>query len=312
MTQGRHCVLTILVTLFTIVVMLPVCASTKSDVDSGPVSSIAAVRHDLPILLSDTLSDGNGSLVIDWVLTDGQEAIAAWHSLRAGIADPHRGLVVLRMKSGRWWLRAAATSYDYLDNVDAWTQLTDSATPNLCGVGHPGPPSAHDLLSLGFIDASMAARASSTLRVKAPRHLRTVLSFTCDSFGDIGESSASQGYNAGFYHVEFPRNSFSLKGKGTDEEASSHCLEPATIYLFTLSSARREESTFTTGSTFSVRFPYVLDRTRRYALTLRDITPTVDSLVGKLNNNVLTFKLPKFTLSARSTAHGDIRSSPIN
>lgn len=39
---------------------------------------------------------------VDWIITDGQVAVASWH------AEHRQGIVNLRLRSGRWWWRAAA------------------------------------------------------------------------------------------------------------------------------------------------------------------------------------------------------------
>jgi hypothetical protein len=114
--------------------------------DDGPHDAVAAIRHDLPILLANALaaSQVRSAAVTQWVVTDGRQAVAEW---RAG---QHRGVVVLRFRTGRWWWLGAASS----DSADdgTWSRMRAPGTfLSLCEGSHRGPPSAHDLLVQGFI-----------------------------------------------------------------------------------------------------------------------------------------------------------------
>jgi hypothetical protein len=280
-------------------VAVPAFGLNPSD---GPRDAVAAIRHDLPILLADALTsyEVRPTPVIEWVLTDGREGVAEW---RAG---QRRGVVVLRFRTGRWWWLGAASN----DSTDdgTWSRMRVPGTDlDLCEGSRRGPPSAHDLLVQGFIDAPLAARVSQTLGT-TPQSGAIAIAL-CDSFGEYGEGSTTGGYVASFFH---PKNDLpvplTLDGRGPADWQRPSRPGSELYYVFRLSAEKPAAARFTAGSTFGVWFPFVLDTKKLYKLRISDVTPELQVAPKSTKNNVLHFVLPAFEIPEGSMALGEINA----
>lgn len=270
------------------------------DSDEGPQNAIVAIRHDLPILLADELAyyQVRQAPIIEWVVSDGLEAVGEW---RAG---QRRGIVVLRFRSGKWWWRGAASSDPDADST--WTAFNAPGTDlSLCQGSHRGPPSAHDLLAQGFINAPLAARVSPKLR--STPQAEVIIVASCDSFGEYYEGSTTDGYDAGLSHDknDLPVR-FTLNGHGPADWQPPVTEGSELYYAFTLSAEKPARATLTAGSTFDVWFPFVLDTRRRYTLRVRHVVPEVAVAPKSTKNNVLHFVLPAFEIPEGNMAQGEI------
>lgn len=270
-----------------------------SDADEGPPNAIVGVRHDLPLLLADALAqyDVRPIAVIEWVVTDGRQAVAEW---RAG---SRRGVVVLRFQSGKWWWRGAASHDPAYGNT--WSKMDAPGRDlGLCSGSHLGPPSAHDLLVQGFISGSLAARVSARLE-PVPQTATTAISF-CDSFG-MYEGSVEGGYDAGFFH---PRNElswqFAFNGHGPTGWQLPTMPGSKLYYVFTMSTTTQAAVRFAAKSTLDVWFPFVLDSSRLYMLRINHVIPEIEVAPSSTRNNVLHFVLPPFEILEGNVAQGEI------
>jgi hypothetical protein len=272
------------------------------DSDDGPSRAVAAVRHDLPILLADSLAyyEVRAVPVIEWVVTDGRQAVAEWR------ADQTRGVVVLRFRSGRWWWRGAASTPIDRDTDKIWTWLSVPGKDlSFCGGSKLGPPSARDLLTQGFIDKSLAARVSGRL---GPTPQTGVVEIaTCDSFGERWEGNTTDGYAANFFHPkdDLPVR-FTLNGRGPADWQRPSRRDSELYYVFRLSAQKPAAAKFTAGSTFDVWFPFVLDTKKVYRLRISHIVPDFQVAPRSTKNNVLHFVLPAFEIHEGSTALGEV------
>jgi hypothetical protein len=70
------------------------CFLPAAAADYGPSRAIAAIHHDLPVLLAARV----GTATVEAAFVESDEALAVWQAASA------RGTCVLRYRSGRWWL----------------------------------------------------------------------------------------------------------------------------------------------------------------------------------------------------------------
>jgi hypothetical protein len=285
--------------LFLVAVLLAgaiACAGASSTRDYGPPKAIAAVRHDLPLLLAASLKPTRPT--IDWVITDGEDAIATWH------VGAVRGLVAMELKSGRWWWRAAATRNPGAHG--AWTRLLlPGGFLGSCPTWFKAAPSVQDLLAQGFVNEHLVAILSRRLEPAKPPGGGLLVD--CRPVSGFA-NSMDDGYYASFLrnrkdHITVP---VALTGRGSTIGPSGHRLSAVTYYAFDFSESLFELARFRAGATLDVWFPYVLDKRVRYVLYLRNIDPEIVALPGKLENNTLHFTLPAFGLRAGTKAHGEI------
>ena len=282
---------------------LPGLAATN---DYGPAKAVAVIRHDLPLLLAAPLQDTRSRATIDWVVTDGQNAVAMWHA--AGNA----GVVALRLHSGRWWWRGAAVMT--ANEAGVWTPMSIPGNAlSLCyhnGL-KPRPPTAHGLFAQGFVDKVLADHLSRHDATAAPFRGPAPI-VLCDpdlSYVD----SRSEAYDATFFHRDdVGWKWFNLSGDTppSSQRAAIPAAEP--YYSFTLGAWSSDGDTppavlrFARGSTLEVWFPFVLPTDENYMLHLSGVIPEITELSGTLKNNVLRFVLPPLALKKGVIARGEI------
>lgn len=235
---------------------------------------------------------------VDWIITDGQVAVASWH------AEHRQGIVELTLRSGRWWWRAAAVK----NNV----QLGGA---------------------LDFIGKALARELSSRLPSIYTSNIAG--GSTCDPNPQYLINTTG-GSEATFLHKEeYLPTWFTWIGRTKEVPEGNTDLSPDAYYSFTLT-ARRDNSedgmqrlvrsaleplfdellpsppptlAFDRNSTIDVWFPYVLAARDHYALSISNVTPGIDGVPGTLKNNVLHFVLPAFTLHREDVAYGGIYGS---
>ena len=293
--------------------------AVASTADRGPGAAIAAIRHDLPLLLAAPLEDTRVRPTIDWVVADNKETVAMWY------AGKDRGVVALRLRSRQWWWRGAAAT----EGTFGWTEMQIPGNEvTSCGSTFPGPPSAHDLLVKGFIDKALADELSHRLQPTTIPKSFVKLSL-CDPDQSYVESWRDS-YAATFFYKEpyYYEWWFRLSG-GTPADSQKAAASGAQAYYsFALSAEPKPRSfyqvaqpvkptplpsavTFARGATFAVWFPYVLSKDRYYTLDLKGGASRIFSLSGRLKNNVLHFDLPQFTWQLRHAAYGEIDGARV-
>jgi hypothetical protein len=284
------------------------CPAVAIANDYGPAIAVAAIRHDLPLLLAEPLQDTRLRPTIDWVVADSQNAVAMWH------AGQNAGVVALRFRSGRWWWRGAAVMTQ--GDVGVWTPM--SIPGNGLSLRYQdgllsGPPSAHDLLAQGFVDKALADKLSGRLVAAAPFRGPVPLVLCDPDLNYIKSGSEAYEATATFFHKEdVGWKWFTLSGNTLPywQRAAIPGADP--YYLFSLSAWTSDGAapptvlTFASGSTFDVWFPFVLPKEKNYTLHFSDVVPEIPELSGTLKNNVLRFVLPPFALRKGVIAHGEI------
>jgi hypothetical protein len=268
---------------------------------------------------------------VDWVVTDGRNAIATWH------AAERRGIVNLSLHSSRWWWSAAAVKTTGGSEAP-WTRMRAPGIDleeDCDGITLPDPPSASSLLAGGFIDKGMARELSS--RLPATHTPNIAGSSTC-SLNPQYLISTTGGSEATFiHHEEYLPSWFDWTGRTEADLGGEPGTKPDAIYSFSLTADRdTKESgmpqlvhstfkplldellptpppalTFRRNSTIDVWFPYVLGKQAHYVFSMSNVTPAIAGVPGRLKNNVLHFVLPAFTLHWGDIAEGKIDDADL-
>jgi hypothetical protein len=307
-------------------------ASTPAS-DIGPATAVATIRHDLPLLLAAQFEyfDVHTKPTVDWIVTDGRDAIATWH------ASERRGIVDLRLRSGRWWWRAAAVKTTH-DSEAPWSRIRAPGIDleeDCDGVTFPDPPSASNLFADGFIDKAMARELSGRLPAT---HTSDIAGGSTCSLNPQYLVSTTGGSEATFiHHEEYLPSWFDWIGQTEADLGYETGTNPGALYSFSLTAHRDNEErgvqqlvhstlkplldellptppptlTFRRNSTIDVWFPYVLPKQSHYALSISGFTRENVGVPGTLKNNVLHFILPAFTLHWGDVAHGEIYGSSV-
>lgn len=274
-------------------IAFPPFAQAGTGTDVGPPAAIATIRHDLPLLLAG-YSSWDKPPVVDWVVTDGRDSVAWWHAGRH-----FNGAVALVHNGGKWWWRGAA-----ITQGGGWTAIQGPS--ERCGIIFSGPPSGQQFVVGGFIHEAVALHLFDKLPRVAPRPSGEIME--CDSFA---AGSAGGGYDASFPPFEAD---FFMTGHAPADWQRPMTPGSTLYYVFYLEarpwygSKTASELTPQSGrhtAAFSVWFPYVLDRRKTYTLLLSGVAPAFPPVRGTLQDNVLTFQLPPFSLAGQ-TVHGEI------
>jgi len=287
--------------------------------DIGPAADLREIRHDLPLLLAAPLEPTRLRPTIDWVVADGAHAVAMWH------AGKNQGIVALRWRSGQWWWRGAAATTGY---PFGWTRMSIPGNEVTDCDALGDRPSAGDLLVEGFIDRAFADVLSHRLQRTADSTVGKTLRL-CDPDPAFVESGNDAGYAATFSYKEnyYYYWWLSLSGRTPIRTRATVTPGARSLYTFALRAQPKPSSYYQPrhspatplpaaitfrDSTLQVWFPYVLSDRTRYFLTLDGEASQLRDLPARLSNNVLYFRLSRFTWRIRDVARGkiEVRSPP--
>ena len=267
---------------------------------------------------------------VDWIVTDGHVAVASWH------AEQRRGIVNLRLRSGRWWWRAAAVKTT--NNSDApWTRMRMPGIDleDCDSLTFPDPPSANSLLAEGFIGKALARELSSRLPVAHTSNIAG--GSTCDPNPQYLVSTTGGSEATFFHHEEYLPTWFTWIGRTAADQEGETGPSSGARYSFTVTAGRNNSErgmqrlvhstfkplfdellatppaalVFSRNSTVDIWFPYVLSKQNRYVLSISNVTPRIDGVPGTLRNNVLHFVLPAFTLHWGDVAEGEVDTTNL-
>jgi hypothetical protein len=262
--------------------------------DSGRQADVAAIRHDLPILMSTEVNNVE-PLVIEWVATDGYRALASWR------ASPFRGFATLAKRNGRWWW----TGESARDAGGFWTQMT--APPQglgKCFDSMKTPPSAKQIYDDGYINKATYAVSRGRWKTVQLSELKLV---DCNRNG--AESSSGDYFlrfnpRAGADGIRYAFGNPASQDRTDLEDRGGH-------YDFDLSArVDNTKKDARAGALLSAKLtlwaPFILDATETYTLDIPNASPPILGLRGTLQNNTLTFALPPFKAPLASILRGTI------
>lgn len=246
--------------------------------DVGPGKEVRTIRRQLPVLLAESYDFQNRSAIVDAVRVSGAGALAQWH------AGADSQTAYLSRRFDRWWL------------VDSSLQ---------CGIGNvpadllPSPP-------------PQAQPAGQGLLVKAGAP-------TCDPYwiNDLRFLSGAEqmptsmgGYLARFVFAsnDAPEGALLAGVQGrAPTEAESWMTDGGNSYFFFSGTVQSSAPIqVAAGTTIDVWFPFVLDTSLHYALTIAHADKPIGPIDGTLKDNVVHFVLPAFALAPGAELHGEV------
>lgn len=274
--------------------------------DGGPGREVRAIRRDLPIILSHfvrQLDNNPKSLVVDDVAVSGDYALAQWHVHGNAGVD---GLVNIY---GRWWERMRFFPIPFA----SWETCS---APLTCGLGSGLDPAS--LASVGFPSdfGGFAARYIPATQTK--QHQYEVDWYDASLFGlDPGLENAfdPDGFElrTKFAPSDAPRAArFHATGRRPMHGESWDVPQGNGYFFFSLTLDSAIALHVGTGTSVDVSFPFVLDPSKTYSLTLGHADPIVGPLNGTLYDNTLHFVLPAFAVAPGAELMGEIDGDPYN
>ena len=304
------------VALLLLVSALPLAA--RAD-DYGPRRDIAAIRHDLPIIerQAEMYPGVVRSVAIDSVIVDEGDALAQWHDT----GTDERAIARLNYKYGRWWL-LQSTSFGDRGYLLAHCPPDSAPTPQflikagvnptlaaLAGEHMPIVQEATALVSQYANDDPHYKICSEVF------HIDREYSPEVLPFQTVGRRLIEGDQ----YHVmvQLAKNDADQEASiigpqsRAPTEAESWANPPGgNAYFFFSGTVHATKPVHVqAGTTIDVWFPFVLDPSLRYSLTIA--APNAMSLgpvEGTLTNNTLHFVLPAFTAPPGAELMGEIDS----
>ncbi len=273
--------------------------------DYGPRRDVAAIRHDLPLLQSGLAMLENSvvqSLVVESAVVDGEEALVQWRDTNAGYTE----IVTMRYRYSRWWLEPGRLflGHDFAGACPtAW-----APTPQFL-LGKGVPPALATSAGQHMPVVQEAIVAVRQFKEKNP-NLHCGESSTSDPayspFELPFQSTYRRAIAAGDYGVRMrvAKNDGSQDSKiahiqgRAPTEAESWANQPSgnSYFYFSGTVESAQPVHVQAGMTVDVWFPFVLDPSLSYSLTIA--APHAMSLgpvQGALKDNTLHFVLPAFT-----------------
>ena len=267
--------------------------------DSGPARDVQAIRHDLPLLLTRDLRAHNisaSAVKIDGVAVSGDLAMVQWH------AAERSGIVGMELRFGRWWLDQRApvgAPIDYAGYGCAGLQAPFQALV---------PFAQHHLSAIDamIVRQMHAPRGGASGIPDSPTVIYT-------RFPSPTITAAP--YEAAITFAKddvFPDTDASftdLRGRAPTE-AESWLTPGGNSYFFFSGTMQSEQLVHVqAGTTVDVWFPFVLDTSLKYSLTIAGHGfKAIGPVEGTLFENSLRFALPAFTLTPGVELMGEIES----
>jgi hypothetical protein len=264
--------------------------------DFGDPAQVAAIRHDIPILLDERLAYTHRTPVIEWVVSDGYRAVANWDAGDIG------GLIALALRAGKWRVVSEVGR-----DADGW--WSPLGYPYGCRHNNLREPSGRELVDANLIDAGLLPSLEQRLVPNVPTTPFKDLIVDCYS------TIASQTLNG--YHLTFSphyddntRMAFSFVESASDKP--SELSSSGDSFRFRI--AANDWSDRPSSATATVRegrvtiwVPFVLDAGRTYVLSLDGNAWSVAAIKATVKYNTLTFDLPRFPMRAGTIVNGVVR-----
>jgi hypothetical protein len=246
--------------------------------DFGAHTDIRAMRASAPILLDNYLAR---PLTIDDVVVDGDAAIATWHS--AG----KPGVATFRRRNDVWWLVAT------FDTSSPAIKRTTAAIARDLAI--PADLAWQTEVHVPDIDTQSQIQRQ-VLQPACAGCLSTL-------WNDADGFEATLAFTAG---TETWDPGFAIIGRApTVGEMPPTPYENA-YFFFRVVTKGSSPVMVRNGATLDIVFPYVLDTSKQYVLSLDFLRPDIEDLPGALHDNTLHFTLPAFETLPGKAAFGEV------
>ncbi|HVA26880.1 MAG TPA: hypothetical protein VNF68_01800 [Candidatus Baltobacteraceae bacterium] len=277
--------------------------------DAGPAADVRDIRQDLPVILASRSQPD--VVVVDSVAVSGDQALVQAHT-----SD---GPVVYAMTRylDSWWYKGTIRVGPH-DASACWKATASAIDSN--GV------TPQLLRNLGLPDALVdVAQHNLPLVIKASERAlqqdgsRGKPWIRCDYTDGLLSFSEGRRASAGPYEItvlfgkndatagaEFP----SVVGRAPDQGESLGAPPRSAYAFFSTKLTSATTVHVDAGTQLNVWFPFVLDASKTFSLTLTHVLPTIGSVSGTLKDNTLHFVLPPFAIAPGATLTGEIDGSP--
>jgi hypothetical protein len=287
--------------------------------DYGPRRDIVAIRHDFPILQRGLAMLDNlvvRAVVVESAVVDSGNALVQWRDANTNYND----FVSMRYRYGRWWLERDTF---FRGDADPTTCPAWAPTPQL--LSSEGVPPA--LVALAAQRMPVVQQAIVLVRQFEEKHSNLV----CDAYS-VGsqdpmyslfvlpfQTAHRRAIAGGEYNVRVrlaqndgPQDAeiAHIQGRAPTEGESWANPPSGNSYFFFSGTVKSERTVHVqAGTTLDVWFPFVLDPSLKYSLTIggAGFTP-IGPIDGTLADNTLHFVLPAFTAPPAVDMMGEIES----
>jgi len=272
--------------------------------DAGPHRDIRAIRHDAPIILANFVRRNGfdpSQLTIDDVVVRGDQALVQWH-VRSNIGVDG----FIRMYRS-WWHR---TSNYPIPNVSYEVCYEPLACTRVHGV------TTADFIARGFAPETVALAA-----LHLPAIGERVRDYAFDTYdASIFALSGSErigaldpdgyGIKIQFAPTDATAGAFLRVTGRRPTQAESWITPGGNSYFFFSATVHATQPVHVhAGTTIDVWFPFVLDPSYRYSLTIAGSGFTaIGPIDGTLFDNIVHFVLPAFTAPPGTDLMGEIES----
>ena len=240
--------------------------------DAGPSRDVRGIRGEVPQLFAARLADWNVDpqlLAIDSVVVDGDYAVVQW---RAGERSGIDGFVRI---FDRWWDRMTTTPCLMTSSP---LRKVDSTTLNAGLLGAMGFPAPLVTAATGDLALPVSSGACA------------------DPLDSLIPVADADGYAVRMTPSSTSRL-FKLSGRKPNEAESWIVPHGDGFFFFYMTS--NAPAHVASGSSLDVWFPFLLDPSLRYSLTIAYADKPIGPIDGTLSNNVVHFNLPEFTAPPR-------------
>jgi len=279
---------------FALLLLLCIPHDVRAD-DYGSRADVRALRGDTRILLLArlrSLSVSAASVTVDDVVVIGNDALVRWHAQNAS------GIEGLERIYDRWWEMLRGPSLPTADTLNqlGWpSELLPLATT------HFNAPSSTSTQTPATPDAPMPMTCASEI---------TTAMSTAGATVDLPATSTTDGYAMciALARNDGPGDRFAI-GVRRPSRAESWMVPSGNSYVFfTMTLFGPTTLHVASGTAIDLWFPYVLDDTLRYSLTVAHADAPLGPITGTLHDNILHFVLPAFIVTPGTTLMAEVES----
>ena len=285
--------------------------------DAGPSGDLRTLRHDAPILLAARILDGKllGGFAIDGVVVNSDAALLQWHLAQAQRID------YFVRRFGVWWLEDEV----WID--ERGRAMGGGGAPIIPGDENgPTPSFLKDWLHFPapLVDLAAVHLPSMQQAVQRAAARKGSPHFHGDGyfFNELPFVTTEQlPTSMGGYGVvlRFAPNDAPAAARLTRIQGRAPTLAESWVnygadgYFFfsgTVQSAGPVH--FSGGTTIDVWFPFVLDSSLEYSLTIANTTASLGRVVGNVSvaTNTVHFELPAFEAAPNANLIGEVDADP--
>lgn len=280
--------------------------------DVGPGREVRAIRHDLPIIMTGLIPS---RLQVDAVVVAGSNALVQAHAYDATL------VIVLSRRLQTWWFENDAYILANGEASSCWTYPradNTGVTPDflrLLGVPQQLIDLATERLPLA-IDGSRPAASTPPPNAVVKPGINVECIPRTDWIAVVRSEQTvitTQNYSM---HIRLGTSDatstvrLDISGRSPTEGESWLTRNENSYFFFTATVSSPSIVHIDRGTTIDVWFPFALDPSKTYSLTIAHTDPTIGPVNATLKDNTLHFVLPAFAVEPGIEIMGEIEGDP--